>query len=69
MGNSFMSDELTDMSVPGLSVLKACVHLHLEAIDELKEPEAPIFRRKYWEEILQDVNAELRRRDSGNYPK
>ncbi len=62
-----MSDDLTDMSVLGLCALKAGVQLHLEAIDELRDSQAPIFRRDYWNGILQDVNAELRRRDFGSY--
>lgn len=64
-----MSDDLTDMSVLGLCALKARAQLHIKAIDELREPQAPIFRRDYWKEILQDVNAELWKRDLGNYSK
>jgi hypothetical protein len=39
------------------------VKQHIEAIDVLIKPQAPIFRRDYWNKILQDVNGELRRRD------
>jgi hypothetical protein len=58
-----MSDALTDMNIPDLCVLKERVKQHLEAIDVLIKPQAPIFRRDYWNKILQDVNGELRRRD------
>lgn len=56
-----MRDDLTNISRGDLKVLKASVQELQAAIDGPYE-QAPIFRSDYWREILQDVDAELKRR-------